>query len=129
MLFTSSFEVHHKAGFLCIYIKRNKFMPRQAAEWSGKMMQNGKPMEKQSHVITLENRANMTLTGVSEVVNFSETAVELITNMGGLTVKGKSLNISRLNTDTGELSVNGDIHSMQYTNVKKKTSLLEGLFK
>ena len=129
MLFASSFEVHHKAGFLCIYIKRSKFMLRQAAEWSGKMMQNGKPMEKQSHVITLENRANMTLTGVSEVVNFSETAVELITNMGGLTVKGKSLNISRLNTDTGELSVNGDIHSMQYTNVKKKTSLLEGLFK
>lgn len=92
-------------------------------------MQTSKPIEKQTHVITLENRAKMTLTGVSEVVNFSDTAVELVTTMGGVTIKGKTLNISRLNTDTGELNVNGDIHLVQYTNIKKKTSLLEGLFK
>lgn len=92
-------------------------------------MQNIKMPEKQSHVVTIENRTDMTLTGVSEVVNFSETAVELITSMGGLNIKGKSLNISRLNTDTGELSVSGDIYSVMYTNIKKKAPLFEGLFK
>lgn len=92
-------------------------------------MQNIKMPEKQSHVVTIENRNDMTLTGVSEVVNFSDTAVELITSMGGLNIKGKSLNISRLNTDTGELSVSGEICSVTYAGIKKKAPLFEGLFK
>ena len=90
-------------------------------------MQTTKPI--QNHVITLSDRNSMTVTGVSEVVNFSDSCVELVTAFGGLNVKGKELNISKLNTDTGELSIGGDIYSLVYTNVKKKTSLLEGLFK
>ena len=87
------------------------------------------PAEKQTHTVQIENRSCMTLTGVTEVVNFSDCIVELVTVLGGLTVKGKNLNMSRLNTDTGELNVNGDIHSVLYTNIKKKGSILDGLFK
>lgn len=85
--------------------------------------------EKQTHTMQIDNRSSMSLTGVTEVVNFSDCVIELVTVMGGLTVKGKNLNMSRLNTDTGELSVSGDIHTAMYTNVKKKGSILEGLFK
>lgn len=92
-------------------------------------MQTIKQPEIKGHTISLENRSKMSLDGVTEVVNFSDLTVELITNMGGLVIKGKNLNISRLNTDTGELNINGDIRHIQYSEKKKKTSLLEGLFK
>ena len=45
-------------------------------------------------------------------------------------IKGKNLTISRLNTETGELFVSGEITSVQYfKDSRKKGSLLEGLFK
>lgn len=93
------------------------------------MQANIKSAEQKSHTVKLENRRSMTLTGVSEVVNFSDAAVELITSEGGLNIKGRGLNISRLNTDTGELNVGGEISSVNYTNTKKKKPLFEGLFK
>lgn len=80
------------------------------------------------HSLVMSNRHAITLTGVSEVGGFSETQVELETCMGGLLIKGKELNINKLNTDTGELNVNGEINSIQYT-ARKKEGLFTGLFK
>lgn len=80
------------------------------------------------HSVTMNNRRTMALTGVSEVGGFSDTQVELKTCMGGLMIKGKGLTINKLNTDTGELNVNGEINSVQYSS-KKKDGLFTGLFK
>lgn len=80
------------------------------------------------HSVVMNNRRAITLTGVSEVGGFSDTQVELETCMGGLLIKGKELNINKLNTDTGELNVNGEINSIQYT-ARKKEGLFTGLFK
>lgn len=87
-----------------------------------------KQNQSQDHLITLENRCKMTLTGVSEVAGFSDLLVDLKTCMGGLIIKGKGLTINKLNTDTGELNVNGEITSIQYT-AKKKDGIFTGLFK
>ena len=88
-----------------------------------------KAPEKQIHTVRIDSCSVMNLTGVNEVKNFTDCVIELITLNGGLTVKGKGLNMSKLNTDTGELNVNGDIHSIQYTAIKRKGSIIEGLFK
>lgn len=81
------------------------------------------------HSIFLEDRSKMTLEGVTEVCGFSETLVTLKTRRGALTVRGKALNIGRLNTETGELFVSGDISSIQYSKDKSRGSVFEGLFK
>lgn len=93
------------------------------------VMQNNNITEKQPHAITLENRSKMTLSGVTEVVGFSDSSVDLNTNSGGLNIKGTNLNMSRLNTDTGELNINGNINLIQYNTKHKKSSLIDGLFK
>ncbi len=80
------------------------------------------------HSVTMSNRRIAVLTGVSEVRGFSDAAVELETCMGGLIIKGRELTINKLNTDTGELNVNGQINSIQYS-AKKKEGLFAGLFK
>lgn len=80
------------------------------------------------HAISMVNRASMSLTGVSDVSEFSDTRVDLKTSMGGLCVRGKNLTINRLDTDNGTLDINGDIQLIQYTH-KGKDSLLAGFFK
>lgn len=81
------------------------------------------------HTIMLEERCSMTLTGVKEVTAFSDNSVVLVTTAGGFTIGGKGLSISRLNTDTGELFVSGEVSLMKYAAPKRRGGLLEGLFK
>lgn len=81
------------------------------------------------HSLLLEERNKLTLGGVKEVVNFSDNSVSLKTTVGSLLIQGKSLNISRLNTDTGELFVSGEINNMRYSRTKGRGKLMEGLFK
>ena len=82
----------------------------------------------QQHIVSMENRQKMTITGVLDVASFSDTAVDLKTSMGGMIIKGKGLSISKLSTDSGELNVNGEIAMMQYTQ-KSGGGFFAGLFK
>lgn len=81
------------------------------------------------HTLLLEDRKSMTLSGVKEVSAFSDTSVSLATAAGGLTISGKGLSISRLNTDTGELFVSGEVNLMKYCAQKRKGGIIEGLFR
>lgn len=83
---------------------------------------------KSEHSMSLLNRANMSLTGILDVSEFSDTRVILKTSMGGLCVKGKKLSINQLNTDTGTLDVNGEIQLIQYT-TGGSDGFFAGLFK
>ena len=81
------------------------------------------------HSFTLEERNQLSLSGVLEVSSFSETAVSLKTSRGALLIQGKKLNIGRLNTDTGELFITGEISLLKYSKNKNDGSIFEGLFK
>jgi sporulation protein YabP len=75
-------------------------------------------MEKniaEEHSLSMLNREAMSLSGVKEVSEFSDSRVVLKTIMGDLTVKGKKLTINQLNTDTGTLDVRGEIDTIHYT--------------
>lgn len=74
---------------------------------------------EKEHSISLVNRSKMSLSGVNDVSEFSDSQVMLKTSMGGLCIKGKNLSINQLNTDTGMLDVKGEIHSIQYVNKGK----------
>ena len=80
------------------------------------------------HSIELHERSKMTLTGVNDVSEFSEDTVKLKTNMGAMTVKGTGLTISSLNTNDGNVEINGSINSIQYQ-TKQKSGFLESLLK
>lgn len=65
--------------------------------------------------IILENREKLSVSGVEHVTSFNENTVLLETTEGGLIIKGKDLDISRLNLEDGNVVVNGHVYSMQYT--------------
>ncbi len=80
------------------------------------------------HLLELKNRCEMSLTGVMEVVNFSDTLVNLRTSCGDLMVRGDGLSMGRLNTETGELYIKGTVSILRYSKAKGKNRF-EGLLK
>jgi sporulation protein YabP len=75
--------------------------------------------DSNKHGIVLENRKNMTLTGVEEVSDFDERKIVLVTELGQLTITGRSLRILYFKTDIGDLRVDGTIDSLVYADKKK----------
>lgn len=71
---------------------------------------------KQPHNLILQNRKDLSVSGVTEVVSFDENTVVLITALGELTVRGFSLHISKTSVETGEVVLDGEIHELLYTN-------------
>lgn len=67
------------------------------------------------HKLTLNERNKLTLTGVTEVVSFDDTAVVLHTALGDLEIQGQELKMKNLSIDGGQLEVSGHICALYYT--------------
>lgn len=67
------------------------------------------------HSVVLEERECLTVSGVNDVDSFDEDMIVAFTNLGELTIKGSELHISKLDTETGELNVEGDISALIYS--------------
>ena len=72
-------------------------------------------MEEQlPHKLSLNERKNLTMTGVTEVVSFEETAVVLRTSLGMLIVQGTGLQLKTLSLDGGQVAVDGTVSALIY---------------
>ena len=65
--------------------------------------------------ITLDERSKLTVSGVEEVLSFDEARISMRTVLGELTVSGSGLHIGRLSLETGELSVEGMVDELSYS--------------
>lgn len=82
------------------------------------------------HSIMLEGRKKLTATGVSNVDSFDDQTIVAYTGMGELTIRGEGLQINRLNVETGELTVDGEISAMIYTdNQPQNVGIFAKLFR
>lgn len=73
-----------------------------------------------THTLHMENRKTATLTGVSEVLAFDDRQVILATDHGEIALTGEGLHVSRLTLDEGELTVEGRIDSLLYTQPRRR---------
>ena len=73
-------------------------------------------MEEQilPHKLSLDQRKNLTMTGVTEVVSFDENTVVLKTGLGMLVVQGRELQLKTLSENGGNVAVEGYITSLSY---------------
>lgn len=69
---------------------------------------------KLPHKLTLNERSQLTLTGVTEVLSFDEETVVLRTGMGILTVHGEGLQLKNLSLEGGQAAVYGTVAAMIY---------------
>ncbi len=66
------------------------------------------------HQIILSDRRTLTVTGVTDIDTFDDTAVVLKTSLGILTINGMALQVKHANVETGDLSVEGTIDTIAY---------------
>lgn len=66
------------------------------------------------HKLTLDERSKLTMTGVTEVISFDDSAVILRTGLGKLMIHGKQLQLKTLSLDGGQVAVDGHIAAMIY---------------
>lgn len=81
------------------------------------------------HQLILQDRNRLDLSGVSDVDSFDETVVTVYTSLGELTIKGKELHLMHLDLDSGGLSIEGKIDSLQYSETPSRTGVVSRLFR
>ena len=81
--------------------------------------------------ILLQNRKNLEITGVEDVISFDEKQILASTELGFLIIKGTNLHIIKFNTTTGELNIDGTINELIYSEQKKHnaTNIFGRIFK
>jgi len=84
--------------------------------------------ERLPHKLTLNERKQLTMTGVTEVVSFEETSVVLRTSLGTLMVHGRELQLKTLSLEGGQVAVDGHISALVYEEPRQGGGWLGRLF-
>lgn len=84
--------------------------------------------EQFPHKLTLNERKQLTMTGVTEVVSFEDTAVVLRTSLGTLMVQGRELQLKTLSLEGGQVAVDGTISALVYEEPRQSGGWLGRLF-
>lgn len=87
---------------------------------------------KRTNNIILENRKKLSLSGISEIESFDDEKITLMTDNGGLLIKGSGLKIDNLDVESGDVMVNGTISAIVYSGEvvsKRENSFFAKLFK
>lgn len=98
-------------------------------------MEDIKNNVKKSNVIQnliLESREKLNISGALDVLSFDDQIVIVETHLGMLTVKGEDLRINKLNIESEDVIVEGNILSMAYSDKgydKKDSGILSKIFK
>ena len=77
-----------------------------------------------THVIKLNDRKNIIISGIKKINNFDDKEFNLESIMGNIIIKGESLEMIKLDTLEGNVSIKGKINSFTYND----TGLKENAF-
>ena len=80
------------------------------------------------HKLSLNERKELTVTGVTEVVSFDEESVVLKTSLGTLIVHGRQLQLKTLSTNGGQVEISGTVSALIYQQTKPTGSWVRRLF-
>ena len=92
-------------------------------------------MEKQennisnySHGVSLFEKKSLVITGVKKIDNFDKEQFLLETIMGFMLIKGNDLELVKLDTLQGNISIKGTISSISYIEESSKKNKDESIF-
>jgi len=81
-----------------------------------------------NHNITINERKNIVISGVKKIDSFDEEEFLMETTMGYMIIKGSDLEIIKLDTYQGNVSIKGKINSLNYMETSSKKEKEEGIF-
>ena len=96
-------------------------------------MEKDKELSNFNHSISIIERKNILITGVKKVDSFDNEEFLVETIMGYLALKGEDLELIKLDTLTGSVTIKGYINSFDYIEEvgkkEKEGSIISRLFK
>ncbi len=100
----------------------------------GEIMDKVKEIEETfNHGLSLAERKNVVVTGVKKINSFDSLEFMIDTTLGYLHIKGEGLEIIKLDTYQGNVSIKGKVDSLEYLDngikKNKENSFLNRLFK
>lgn len=84
------------------------------------------------HQVTLTNRKELFIEGVKTIQSFDSSEFLIETIMGYMLIKGKGLMLGKMDNDNEELSIKGEVSSIDYISANKEKGsggFLKKLFK
>ncbi len=75
-----------------------------------------------NHSISLLERKTLVITGVKKIDTFDKLHFVLDTTMGIMVIKGEELELIKLDTLSGNVTIKGTINSMEYLIDNKKSN-------
>ena len=72
------------------------------------------PAAQPLHRLTMDGRRALWMNGVEEVESFDEGEVAVQTVQGLLLVRGEALKVDKLEKTSGELTISGQVTSLEY---------------
>ena len=85
-----------------------------------------------NHNVSINERKNIVVSGVNKIDSFDNEEFIMQTTMGNMVIKGSDLEIIKLDTLQGNVSIKGRVNSLTYTDDTKKDKeegFLSKLFK
>ena len=83
--------------------------------------------ENASQEVFLVDRKELKINGVTQAISATESQANFETVLGGMQIKGKKLRVEKLDTETGDMLIVGEISEIKCVPTKKP--LLKRLFK
>lgn len=68
-----------------------------------------------SHSVIIQGRSRLSLTGVTDVINYDDREIVAATTQGRIKLGGHEFKIERLSIDEGELVIVGSIDTLAYS--------------
>ncbi len=88
--------------------------------------------QKQKQELTLKNRKELFITGVTKLEAMNPVEFSLITTLGRMNIKGNNMEMQMFDIDKGNINITGDIDQITYSNKSTKTKdkgFVQKLFK
>lgn len=76
--------------------------------------QDAAPYAGGPHSIMIEDRRRVKIMGVTEIEDFHEEETTLLTEEGTLTIWGRGMKLGKLDPDSGQVLLEGEILSLEY---------------
>lgn len=96
------------------------------------MDKNDNSINSFNHSVSLLEKKTLVITGVKKIDNFDKTHFILDTTMGYMVVKGEELELIKLDTFSGNVTIKGTIHNLDYiveNHKKSEESIFSRLFR
>ena len=85
--------------------------------------------ENMMHDLIVESRKKVTMTGIIDVDSFDEETIVAQSNCGEIYIKGSALKISRLSVESGDMTVEGQVDCVSYSEGKHTGGFFSKVFR